>query len=100
MLLDTVHIQKMFRNVSYGRNPDGAANWQLFLNPTPGVNNTGIIISDRSPEPVFSLPGGRYNSNQTLTLTNPGTTGKIYYTTDGSEPGLSSAVYSFSDRRQ
>jgi hypothetical protein len=94
VLLDTVHIRKMFRNVSYGRDPDGSDNWQLFLNPTPGVNNLSITISGQSPEPVFSLPGGRYNSNQMLVLTNPGTSGNIYYTTDGSEPGLSSAVYS------
>ncbi len=72
VLIDTLHIQKMFRNVSYGRNPDGAANWSLFLTPTPGMKNTGSIVSDRSGEPVFSLPGGRYNSSQTLTLTNPG----------------------------
>jgi hypothetical protein len=94
VLIDTVHIQKMFRNASYGRNPDGAANWDLFLTPSPGVKNTGNIISDRSPEPIFSLPGGRYNASQTLTLTNPGTAGKIYYTIDGSEPGLNSALYS------
>jgi hypothetical protein len=94
VLIDTVHIQKMFRNVSYGRNPDGAINWDLFHSPTPGAKNTGGIISDRSPEPVFSLPGGQYSASQNLTLTNPGTTGKIYYTTDGSEPGLKSVLYS------
>jgi hypothetical protein len=94
ILIDTVHIQKMFRNASYGRNPDGAVNWDLFLTPSPGVKNTGNIISDRSPEPVFSLPGGRYSASQTLTLTNPETTGKIFYTIDGSEPGFNSAIYS------
>ncbi len=94
VLIDTVHIQKMFRNASYGRNPDGAVNWDLFLTSSPGVKNTGSIISDRSPEPVFSLPGGRYSASQTLTLTNPGTTGKIYYTIDGSEPDSNSALYS------
>ena len=93
VLIDTVHIQKMFRNLSYGRNPDGAVNWNLFLNPTPGAKNTGNIVSDRSPEPVFSLPGGRYNASQTLTLTNPGTTGEIYYTVDGSEPDLNSHLF-------
>lgn len=93
VIIDTVHIQKLFRNLSYGRNPDGAANWNLFLTPTRGAKNTGDIISDRSPEPLFSLPGGRYNTSQTLTLTNPGTAGKIYYTIDGSEPGLNSTIY-------
>jgi hypothetical protein len=62
VLVDTIHIQKMYRNASYGRNPDGAVNWDLFLTPTPGVKNTGNTISDRSPEPVFSLPGGRYSA--------------------------------------
>jgi hypothetical protein len=94
VLLDTVHVHRMFSNVSYGRNPDGASNWDLFQTPTPGMKNTGSTVTDRSPEPVFSLPGGRYGSSQTVTLTNPGTTGKIYYTTNGSEPGLNSTIYS------
>jgi hypothetical protein len=94
VLVDTVHIQKMYRNVSYGRYPDGTENWDLFQNPTPGLNNAGNIVSDLSPEPVISLPGGRYSASQTLTLSNPGTTGKIYYTMDGSEPGLNSTLYS------
>jgi hypothetical protein len=94
VLVDTVHIHKIFRNVSYGRNPDGALNWDLFLAATPGAKNTGDIVSDRSPEPVFSLPGGRYNASQTLAFTNPGTTGEIYYTVDGSEPGLNSFLFS------
>ena len=74
-------------------NPDGAANWDLFPNPTRGVKNAGDIVSECSTEPVFSLPGGRFGSSQTLTLTNPGTSGKIYYTTDGSDPGLNSNLY-------
>jgi hypothetical protein len=93
VLVDTIHIQKMYRNASYGRNPDGAINRVLFLTPTPGATNSGTIISDRSPEPVFSLPGGRYSGSQALTLTSPGSTGKIYYTIDGSEPGLNSSLY-------
>ena len=43
-------------------------------------------------EPEFSLPEGYYTSIQPLKLTTFGS-GKIYYTTDGSEPGENSALY-------
>ena len=44
--------------------------------------------------PAFSVPGGPYTSAQTVSITDatPGVT--IYYTTNGTTPGISSAVYS------
>jgi hypothetical protein len=93
VLIDSVHIKKIYRNTSYGRYPDGSSNWVNFLKPTPKASNTGEIASEQSPAPVFSLPGGRYSSAQTLMITNPAPSGRIYYTTDGSDPGPVSSVY-------
>ena len=43
--------------------------------------------------PTFSVPGGTYDENQTVTI-SCGTTGaSIYYTTDGSDPTTSSTLY-------
>ena len=43
--------------------------------------------------PVFSLPGGIYDSDQSLTLSSPVEGAVIRYTTDGAEPTESSPAY-------
>jgi N-acetylneuraminic acid mutarotase len=44
--------------------------------------------------PMFSLTAGTYNSAQTLTVSDQSADATIYYTTDGTTPNSSSAVYS------
>ena len=53
-----------------------------------------LIPIDVAPSaPVFSLESGSYDTNQSVTISSTaGAT--IYYTTDGSDPTTSSAVYS------
>ncbi|HTW79622.1 MAG TPA: Ig-like domain repeat protein, partial [Terracidiphilus sp.] len=60
----------------------------------PPYSVTALDYTVALPGPGFSLPAGTYSPNQTVTLSDPvgGTT--IYYTTDGSTPTTSSAVYS------
>ena len=55
--------------------------WTLPILPQPGT-------------PVFSVPSGSYTAVQNLTLTDSDSTAVIYYTTDGTTPSASSAVYS------
>ncbi len=43
--------------------------------------------------PVFSVPGGTYASTQTIAITDASPDAVIYYTTDGSMPSTSSALY-------
>lgn len=43
--------------------------------------------------PAFSLPGGPYNSAQTVAITDATSGATIYYTTDGTTPTTSSTVY-------
>lgn len=43
-------------------------------------------------EPVFSLPAGSYEGSLTVTITG-GEDCRIYYTTNGEEPGIRSALY-------
>ncbi|HDQ06911.1 MAG TPA: hypothetical protein ENN36_09380 [Candidatus Bathyarchaeota archaeon] len=39
-LIDSIVYTKQLRDVSYGRVPDGADNWEHLLSPTPGWGNT------------------------------------------------------------
>jgi len=43
--------------------------------------------------PKFSVAGGTYYEKQTVTITNPNTTGKVYYTLDESDPTAESTEY-------
>ena len=45
-------------------------------------------------DPVFSLEGGLYSTAQTVSISHPQANAEIRYTTNGSEPTPSSALYS------
>ncbi len=57
---------------------------------------TGTILDDdRVPAatPTFSLAGGNYNTPQTVTISCATDGAKIYYTSDGTEPSETAALY-------
>lgn len=51
-------------------------------------------FSQQTAAPTFSLPSGVYNGSQQITIASPTPGAAIFYTTDGSTPGISSAAYS------
>lgn len=90
-------------NIAYGRKTDGGSEWGYQLTPTPGAANCGEVCDEKHilGEPIFSQKGHVMNGSQSirLKLTLPegapeGT--EIHYTTDGSEPTLSSKTCSSS----
>lgn len=83
----------MPRDISYGRQPDGAANFFFFTEPTPGGANSTPGSSEFIPPVKFSVPGGFYTNAFALTLTNESAGAVIHYTVDGSEPTVASAIY-------
>jgi len=54
---------------------------------------TFCAIDSSIVEPHFSIKGGFYNTSVYLTLTSSHESGKIFYTTDGSEPAIKSNEY-------
>lgn len=81
-------------DASYGIPADGSEHHMLLSRATPlAVNDIHVVAGVANP-PAFSLAGGFYNATQTITLTSDISGATIRYTLDGSEPTLSSQIYS------
>lgn len=87
-------------NIAYGRETDGGDTWGYELKPTPGAKNEGGVVTAKKllGNPVFSELGrvvvGSQNFKLALSLPEGSPEGtEIRYTTNGSEPTLSSAKY-------
>jgi hypothetical protein len=88
-LLDHVVFGPQRLDISYGRDPDGSDTWYPMTYPTPGEMNFRIVegIVDK---PQFDHDHGFYDQpvDVTITCETPGVT--LYYTTDGSDPYVTS----------
>jgi len=63
--IDTMSYSSQLRNVSYGREEDGADRWVFFEQHTAGSTNnisSGSALNKRGPRPGFSLNGGFFNT--------------------------------------
>ena len=93
-VVDSVAYPEQVRNVSYGRETDGADKWVFFENFSNGSsNNNKKSASVVCEKPVFKLAGGFYSSNQTTGFNDPLSGDTIYYTANGSEPTRLSSRY-------
>lgn len=87
-LIDLIDIPgDLEKNKSYGRNDN---RFVYMDTPTPGTQNSNGYEA-RVAVPAADVKPGVYESAVTVTLSGEGT---VYYTTDGSNPTLSSTVYS------
>ncbi len=91
-IIDSVSYVDMPFLASYGRQTDGGNNWVFFGQVTPEASNNGSDLY--LPSPIFSVPSGSYSGTQSVQISSPTPGATIYYTTDGSLPSTSSAVYS------
>jgi len=79
---------------SMGRQPDGTGALYFFTTPTQGTANLGGgTPTETLPAPTFSIRGGLLTSGGDLELGTGIEGGTIHYTTDGSDPTMSSPVY-------
>ncbi|TVR81164.1 MAG: T9SS C-terminal target domain-containing protein [Chitinophagaceae bacterium] len=92
--IDMVPAQNLLTDYSYGRYPDGAAQWYIMGNPSPEEPNnnqsnyTGIL----SPANVLT-EGGFYQDSVEIQIAPAVTGSEIRYTTDGTEPDENSPLY-------
>jgi len=94
-LVDSVMVTSLEPDDSYGRNPDGSAQWCFTNLPTPDtVNTTGLCKTGYATIPLFGLQPGFYPNTQSLTITTTFPGGVIHYTTNGNAPDGNSPIYS------
>ncbi len=91
---DQVDTGPMYTDVSRGRHGAGLpGQWYLHF-PSPGKPN-GTSAMEAFAEPVeISPPSGRVSAGELVVMSHPSPGATIYYTLDGSEPSLSSLIYS------
>lgn len=94
--LDMIEIKQRTQvGHSFGRTTNGASTWGIFTSPTINAsNNSQIPKTAYTDKPDFSVTAGFYPSavNVSITSTDPNAT--IRYTTDGTLPTATSAIYS------
>lgn len=95
-ILDGIDFPEQSRNRSYGRVPDGIGEFGYLFYPTPGeMNDTHVAENMISTDVEFSPPGGFQNGGTSVTLYAeiPFDDFQIRYTTNGTVPTTSSALY-------
>lgn len=94
VILDSLTLRRTQLGHSRGRTTDGATTWSLFTTPTPNAsNNTATPYLGYAPTPTMSVGPGFYTSAQTISLPNLGAGFTVRYTTNGSTPNPTSALY-------
>ena len=93
-VLDSVIYGKQIVNTSYGRLNSIDTAWRYFSEPTPGALNSGFNINttNKCKPPKFKTKGGIYNDGLLLALKTKDSS-VIRYTTDLTDPMLSSKIY-------
>lgn len=89
LALETTQVKQ-----SRCRSLDGDSVWSICTQPTPGAsNNNSQQYARYALQPVMSLSAGFYTGTQTLSISNNEPNSEIRYTTNGTLPTQSSAIY-------
>jgi hypothetical protein len=90
--MDFIEPTYVPRDISFGRQPDGASAWHYFDRATPGEPNTSPPVT-LPPTVLFSEPRGFKTEPFHVSLSVGDGSAVIRYTVDGSEPDALSPVY-------
>ncbi len=89
MVVDYVFLPAMSADMSYGR-PGSSIAFTVLDKPTPKKSNSAE--AKISADPIVDIPQGSYDNVEYLDISFSGP-GKIYYTTDCTEPTIHSTPY-------
>ena len=93
-IIDQVKLKVTQNQQSVGRKTDGALEWWIFTQPTIGASNNSVLpFRSIAKKPKMNKSPGFYAGQVVVSMSTSETDGKIYYTTDGTEPTQSSAEY-------
>lgn len=91
--LDQVTVPRLDYDTSYGRIRDGKSRWSVMRTTLGSSNDEADMLPEIAlAAPVFEKTSGFYEDAFSLSLYSPQGE-KIYYTLDGSEPGIDSMIY-------
>ncbi len=94
LFIDSAFVIKQQIDHSQGRATDGAAEFAVFADATPGAsNNTSTPYAGYMESPVFDNSGGFYTDSITVGITCPDPLAAIFYTTDGNTPTAEDNAY-------
>jgi gliding motility-associated-like protein len=94
-ILDSLTMRLNQADHSWGRTTNGANTWSIFTTVTFGTsNNSGTPMLPYATTPIFSLAPGFYSGTQSLSISSPDANVSFRYTINGSEPTVSSTLYS------
>jgi hypothetical protein len=90
-VLDSVSYGRQFRDISYGRYPDGTGQWMYTPGSTPATSNQQGFTTFVDA-PVINPDGGFYTS-VSVSLSPAAIGDTIRYTLDGTDPAQGSTRY-------
>jgi hypothetical protein len=90
-LLDSISYPEQFRDISYSRSPDGSLQWVYTADFTPGKANASGCTGF-APQPIIDQEAGFYSSID-VSVQPPASGDTVRYTLDGSDPTVTSLLY-------
>lgn len=93
VIADSLIADSIPTGISRGRQPDGAADWLYFNQPTPGLPNTTPGYIELAPLTTVSPAAGFYRTTIVPQLSCPDSTATIRYTLNGADPDSASLLY-------
>ncbi len=94
-IIDVQHLDNPNQtNHSWGRYPNGAADWRIFTDPTPNASNSTTPKLAYATKPNMTPNSGNYAGSVTVTITVTEPDMTIRYSLDGSFPTAAATIYS------